>query len=110
MAVVVVVAHGNADIEAGACEAGLFGDIGEDAIAVVAKKTVGVFGGRLLQGRDVGAVGKEDVGAAIAVIVENGNSAGHGFRCVPGRGLAAIEMKGEFVEFETDGRWLLLLA
>jgi len=108
--VVVVIAHGSTDIEPGACEPGLFGDVGEDAVSVVAKKAVGVFGGRFLQGGNVCAIGEENIGASIAVIVENGNSARHRFRGVPSRGLAAIEMKGKLVEFETDGGRLLLLA
>ena len=43
MAIVVVVADGHADVEAGAGEAGCVGDVGEFAVAVVAEEAVAIF-------------------------------------------------------------------
>jgi hypothetical protein len=55
VAVVVVVAGGHADVEASAGEASLFGNVCENAVAVVAKEAVGVLGIVLFERGDAGA-------------------------------------------------------
>ena len=95
MTVVVVVADGDSNVEAGALQARLFGDVGKDAVAIVAEEAIGVFGDVLLHGCEVGAVGKEDVGSAVAVVVEYRDAAGHGFRRVAG--WTFVTVRGEKV-------------
>src|SRR5580698_611294 len=90
MAVVIVVAYRGADVEAGSCEAGLRCNVGESAVAVVAEEAIEVFRRSLLQGCDVCAVGEEDVGTAVSVVIENGNAAGHGFGCISCGGLITV--------------------
>jgi len=107
-AVVVVVADGDAVVEAGAGEACAFGDVFEVAVAVILEKAVGVFRGGLLQRPDVGAVGEEDVGMAVVVVVEDGHASGHGLRRVALGGLGAIEAEVDGAVGEVDGRWGVL--
>ena len=78
-------------------------DVCKRAVAIVAKKVVRVLRRRFLQSRDIGAVGEEDVGAAIAVVVEDSNAAGHGFGDIFGGALAAVEAKWQLLKFESDG-------
>src|ERR1035441_4939525 len=54
VAIVVVIAGGNADVKAGTGQPGGIGNIGKDAFAVVSEQTVSIFWGVLLQGGDVG--------------------------------------------------------
>ena len=78
-AVVVVVAHADAGLPAGAPQAGFFGDVGESAVAIV---FVEMRGGSLA-GRPVGveacAVGQINVQPAVVVVVEKGQAAAFGF-------------------------------
>ena len=110
MAVVVVIADRDADVEAGSCEPGLLCHIGEFAVAVVAEEAIAVFRRSLLQGCDVGAVGEEDVGTAVPVVIEDRNAAGHGFRRIPGWTFVTFEPELEPLEFEGDGGSTRLLA
>ena len=84
--------------------------VGENSVAAVAKEPIEVLGRGFLQGRQWGAVGEEDVGPAIAVIVEDRHAAGHGFRHVSGRALIDFKMEGEILELESNRRRRLLLA
>ena len=93
--VVIVVADGGAHGVAGAGDARLFGDVGELPIAFVAIEAVPIFGGGLLKGRDVGAVGEVDVGAAVAIVIEDGDAAGHGLDHVLVVGGMVLEHEGE---------------
>ena len=97
MAIVVVVANGYSDVKSRSLESCLFGDIGESAITVVAKETVVILRRGFLQGGDVGAVGEEDIGAAVAVVVEDCDTSGHGFRHILGRTETAVEVKRELL-------------
>ena len=103
MAVVVVVADGDAHVVSGAGEAGGVGYVGEDAVAVVAEEAVAILGSVFLQRGDIRAVGEEDVGASVAVVVEDGNASGHGFRSVAGRRFGVLQAEGDFLQFEGDG-------
>ena len=103
MAVIVVVRDRNAHVVAGAGQAGGVGHVGKDAIAVVAEQAVAVLRRVFLQRGDVGAVGEEDVRTSVAVVVEDGDSAGHGFGSVPGGGFVVLEAKWESLEFEGMG-------
>ncbi len=102
MSIVVVVADGNADIESCPFQPGLFCHVRERAVAVVAEEAVEVLRRGFLQRCDVGAVGEEDIGAAIAVVVEDRDAAGHGFRDVFGGALTAVEAKGQLLELKAD--------
>ena len=97
MAIVVVVANGYTDVKSRSLESCLFGDVGESAITVIAKETVVILRRSFLQGGNVGAIGEEDVGAAVTVVVEDCDTSGHGFRHVLRRAEAAVEMKGELL-------------
>ncbi len=110
VAIVVVIADSNANVEAGSFEAGLFCYVGEVAVAVVAEEMVRVFRRRLFKRGDVGAIGEEDVGTAVAVVIEYRDAASHGFRNILGRALAAVETKGQLLQLKTNGRrrWLFI--
>ena len=95
VAVVIVIADGGAHGVAGAGDAGLFGDVGEFPVAFVVIEAVPIFGRGLLKGRDVGAVGEVDVGAAVAIVIEDGDAAGHGFDHVLVVGGMVFEHEGE---------------
>jgi len=72
-------------------------------VAVVAIQAVRVFFRCLLHGGEVGTVREEDVGSAVAVIVEDRNTAGHGFRCVSSaRSFVAIQPKGKTFQLKLD--------
>ena len=89
--IIVVVSNGDARVEAGDFESGLFGDIGEGAVAIVVEEAIPILCGILLKSVDVCAVGKEDVRMSIAIVVEHGYAASHGFRCVALRRFVAVE-------------------
>src|ERR1035441_4719153 len=80
VAVVIVISNGHADIVAGAGQTGGGRHILEMSLSVIAEKAIGVSGSCLLQATDIGAVGEEDVERAIIVIVEYGDTPGHGLR------------------------------
>src|SRR5271165_5264301 len=102
VAVIIVVCYGDAHVVARASQASRVGHVGEDAVTVVAKQAIAVFGRVFFQRGDVGAVGEEDVGTAVAVVVENGHSAGHGLRRILGRCLIVLQAEGDSAEFEPD--------
>ena len=79
MPVVVVIARRRAHRVALPGDAGAFRNIGEMEVAVVAVQPIPEFRGLFLERRNVGAVGEVDVRQTIAVVIEHGNSAGHGF-------------------------------
>ncbi len=103
MAIVVVVGDRNAHVVAGAGQASRIGHIGKCALAVIAEQAVAVLGRVFLQGGDIGAVGEEDVRTPVAVVVEDGHSAGHGFGSVLGRCFVVLQTKWNLEEFEADG-------
>ena len=74
IAVVIVIAYGDAAVEAAAGQSRGLCHVGEHAVAIVAEKAVAVFGIVFLQRRQIGAVGEEDIGTPIAVVIENGHA------------------------------------
>ena len=99
VAVVVEVADGDGRGIAFAGEARLGGDVGERHVAVIAKQAVIEFGAGLAEAGNGGAIGEEDVGAAVVVVVENGDAAGREFDLVE---LA----RGAVAQFESQaGLW-----
>lgn len=102
-AIVIVVTDGDTDVEAFAGETGFGGDVGEVAFAVIREQTVGVLGGRLFEGSDIGAVGEEDVEIAVVVEVEDGDATGHGFRGVTLRGFGIFEAERKGGEGKANG-------
>jgi len=101
-AVVIVVAHGYSHVEAGSQQPGLRGHVREDSIAVVAIEAVVILRRGFFQSRKVGAIGEEDVGPAIAVIVEDRNAPGHGLGHVSGGAFIHFQAKGEIPELEAN--------
>src|SRR5438309_6739751 len=91
MPIVVVITDGDADVVARACESGLVGYIREDAVAIIAKQTVLVLGRVFLQRGDVGAVGEENIGTAVSVVVEYCNASGHCLRSIFPRGFVVLK-------------------
>ena len=77
-AVVVEVADGCAHRPAGIADAGFVGDVGEGAVVVVVVEGAAGFLAGERHG-DAGGVGEVDVGLAIAVVVDEGYAAAHGF-------------------------------
>src|SRR6266700_48573 len=82
MAVVVVIAHARAHAEALAADTGPGGDVFEGTVAAIAVEAIPPawidFGERGL-GR---SVGEEDVEESVAIVVQEGDSAGHRFDLV----------------------------
>ena len=82
VAIIVIITDSNANIVARAGEARFLGDVGEDAIAIVAVKPIVELGGVFLESFDVGAVREKNVRPAISVVVERPDAARHGGGCV----------------------------
>src|ERR1035438_7904433 len=102
MSIVVVIANSYAYVVARAFQPGLFGHVGEDAVAVVAIQLIAILWVVLLQGGDIRAVGEEDVGPSIAVVVEDSHAAGHALRRVAAGSLIVFQPKRERLELEPD--------
>src|ERR1035438_3838404 len=103
VAVVVVIAGSHADVKAGTGQTGGIGNICKNTFAVVTEQTVSIFWRVLLQSGDVGAISEEDVGPAIAVVVEDRDTAGHSLRSITSRRLVAVELKSDGLIGEPDG-------
>ncbi len=71
VAVVVVVGRGGAHGVADTTHTGRLGDVGETHLPIIPIETVRVVGRALLERRGLGAVGEENVGTAVAVVVED---------------------------------------
>src|ERR1035438_10503306 len=56
----------------------------------------------LLEGGDVRAVCKEDVGAPVAVVIEDCDAAGHGFRRVAAGSFIVLQPKRERLELKPN--------
>ena len=110
MAVVVVIPDGDSDVKPGAFHTSLFRDVGKDAVAVVPVEAIPVFGVGLFSGCEGRAVGEEDVGAAIPVVVEDSDTAGHGFRGVAGWTFVTVQSKRQSFELKENWRRGRLLA
>ena len=102
IAVVVVVADRDAHVVAGAREPGLFGYVGEVAVAVVLEEAVGIFRGSLLERLDVRSVGEENVELAVVVVIEDRDAARHSFWRVAFGRLTAVELEINWLEGEVD--------
>jgi hypothetical protein len=57
---------------------------------------------KCLQRLEIGAIGEEDVEPAVVVVIENGDSAGHRFGCMPLRRFIAIELEVDRLKREPD--------
>src|ERR1700728_380655 len=102
-AIVVVIAHGYADVVARSGESRRIGHVGEGSIAVIPEKPIAILRIVLLQGCDVGAIGKENVRFTVAVVIEHCDSAGHAFgRIFSGR-LIIFQDEGNFLQFAANG-------
>src|SRR5215475_5472316 len=82
MTIIVVIANRSPDIVSRASQTSGIGHVGKSAVAVVAEEAIAEFGRVLFECGNVGAIGKENVWPAVAVVVEDGNAAQHGFRQV----------------------------
>src|SRR5258708_9933634 len=76
-----------------AVQAGFLSYIGKGAVPVVAEEPVRVTGIAFFKGRDGRAIGKEDVQQTVVVVVEQRYSASHGFKRVPLRTDAVLELE-----------------
>ncbi len=87
----------------------MISDVAEFEIAFVVKEAIGKLGRGFVEGWDVGSIGEEDVGAAIVVVIEDGEAAGHGFDHVFGFGGIVfedeIEAGGGGLLDKADGGW-----
>src|SRR5215472_18711537 len=102
-AVIVVVGDGHGDVKARARETGFFRHVCKHAVAVVAVKTVRELRGILFESLDIGAVGEEDIGTAILVVVKNRHATGHGGGSVRVlQGLVGLDAEGQGCEREFD--------
>ena len=102
MTVVVVVGDGDAVVIAGSGQSGSIGNIGEGALPIVAEEAIPVFARVFPQGGDVCPIGEEDVGAAVAVVVEDRDTACHALGSVLARGRVVLQTEGDSFERETD--------
>src|ERR1700679_1913789 len=68
--VIVIVTHGDTDVEAMPSQTGRLSYVGKHPVSIVAKEAIGILRGGLLHGRELGAIGKEDVWTAVPVVVE----------------------------------------
>src|SRR6202044_1413658 len=91
------------EIVASAVQTGGRSEGGEYSVGVVAEEAVAVLGRIFLECGDAGAVGEENVRAAVAVVIEDGHAAGHGLGSVPRRSFAILQAKRNFLELEADG-------
>jgi len=103
IAVVIVISHRHSAIEARAGQSRGFGDIGEYAMAIVAKQTVAVLRIVLFQCGQIGTSGEEDVGTSVAIVIEHRQAAGHGGGHMPRDCFAMLELEGDGLELEPDG-------
>src|SRR5207244_1647512 len=55
------------------------------------------------ESRDIGAIGKENIGAAVTVVVKNGDTSSHSLRDILRGTEAAVELKRQTLKFESDG-------
>ena len=105
VAVVVVVANGDAGIVTSSREARLRRDVSEVAGAVVLEQAVRVFRRVLHQRVDVGAVGEIQIELAVVVVIEDGDATLHGFGRMTVWRLAAIEAKIDGTVREANWAW-----
>ncbi len=93
VAVVIVVADGDAVEIAGASEAGVGGDVGEGAVAIVAVEAIGGVGEWVAE---AGAREDENVEPAIVIVIDKRAAAGHGFDdVIAAGGVASDGWRGE---------------
>src|ERR1035441_2595385 len=100
IAVVIVIAHRRAAIEARAAQSRVFGDILEYAAAIVAKQPIAVLRIVLLQRGQIGSVGEEDVGTSVAIVIEHRQTSGHRGGHMPRDDLAMLEVESDGLELE----------
>src|SRR6266700_2838908 len=105
MPVVVEVRHGDANVIAGAGKSGGIGYVCEHSVAIVAEQPIPILGSILFQRGDIRAVREENVRTAIAVVVEDRHSSGHGFRSVAGGCLGIFQAKGNLLQLKRN--WTL---
>src|SRR5579862_1172647 len=93
--IVVIICNGNSHGIAFTSDSGFFGYIGERAVTIVAKKTVPVFRTSLLERWHGCSVGKENIHAAVVVVIESGYAAEHQFRLVKLANSAVVQLELE---------------
>src|SRR5208337_807633 len=101
--VIVIIANRNSHVVSSTGQTGGIGHVGEDAVAIVAEEAVAEFGRVFCQGADIGAIGKENVGASVAVVVEDGNSAQHGLGHILGGSDAILQSEWNLLKLKLDG-------
>src|SRR5215475_3022850 len=102
MAVVVVIADGNAVREADTREPSFLGNVLEISFAVILEEPVRIFRRSFDQGMNVSPIREEYVEMPIVVVIKKSDAACHRFRSVPLRGFAAIELEINWAVGEVD--------
>ena len=102
MAIVVEVPGGDAHRVAFACYSGPGRHVGEGAVSIIPEQPVVIRRIRLLERRYCRAVHYVDVRPAVAIVVEDGNAAGHRLdqMLFPGRGV--FQNHRQFAGFEAN--------
>jgi hypothetical protein len=103
MAVVVVIADGDAVREAGARKSRSLGNVPEISFAIVFEEPIRVFGRSFDQGMNVSPIREKNVEVAVVVVIKQANAARHRFRSVPLPRFAAIELEINRTVSEVDG-------
>src|SRR5262249_28812813 len=105
--VVVVIANCDTVVESHSCEAGLDRHIFEVTLPVVLEQAVRVTRRGLFLSLDIRAVWEEDIQVAVVVVVEDGDSAGHGLGRMALGGLATVEAEIDGLVTKVNGDWIL---
>ena len=71
-------------------------DVGKGAISVIAKQPVVVGRIGLFKGRNIGAIGEENIQQPIIVVIKHRNSTGHSFDRVSLRAEAVLKCEDDF--------------
>src|ERR1035437_79116 len=103
MPVIVIVANRNSHIVSSARQTGCVSHVGEDAVAIIAEKAVAEFGRVFFQLGDIGAIGEENVGASVAVVVKDGNAAQHGLGHILCGSDAILQSECNLPKLKLDG-------
>ena len=103
MAVVVVIADGDAVREAGAGKPRFLGNVPEIPSAIVFEEPIRILGRSFDQGMNVSPIREKNVEMTVVVVIKQANPAGHRLRSVTLRRFAAIELEINRTVSEVDG-------
>src|ERR1700728_3883506 len=107
-AVIVVVTSGDTHGIAGARQTGLFGDVCESSVSIVAKESVIKGRTAFFQRRNCRSVGKEDIQQTVVVVIEERDAARHCLYRVALRANTILQFEMDirpvYVVLEDDGR------